>query len=144
LPRKGPFRVKSNPFKTYREPTADFKAIAYQRARAQYMNPTPAEIAFAEILRDWGYVEHRDYELQYVMFYPGNYAIFDCFFVHRKLVWELDGSNHGEAGQQNHDIGRDAYFSSQGIRTIRISNATVLRNAKACRSIVLAELEITV
>lgn len=140
LPRKGPFRVKDNPFKTYRAPNPDIVAIAQARRQERLQNATVAEDRFQEILQSMGFLEWQDYERESVMFYPGSFCLFDYFFKKSKIVFELDGSAHDDRGQHAHDEGRDLYFARQGIRTVRIRNKIVMGNDKLCRTIIAAEL----
>lgn len=143
LPRKGPFRTQWNAFKAYRPPRPDFKAKALQR-RLELLaeaRDNPAEEAFNTLLVDMGYVEDKDYVRQDLVFYPGGYAYPDFHFRSRKVFFECDGLTHAEPGQARHDGGRDRYFLGVGIRTVRISNRTVLSHPDVARAIVLAELE---
>lgn len=140
LPRRGPFRAKENPLKQYREPRGDIRAIAEARRCERLIHATPSEERFQEILRDMGFVEWTDYEREHIHFYPGSFCLFDYYFLHQKIAVELDGSAHDDAGQHNHDIGRDEYFARNGIRTVRIRNRIVLGNPNLCRSIIMAEL----
>jgi len=48
---------------------------------------------------------------------------FVCFDA--RLIIEVDGSQHAESKR---DLKRDAYFQSQGFRTIRFWNDDILRN----------------
>jgi very-short-patch-repair endonuclease len=141
LPRKGPFRVKSNPLKQYRSPRPDYEAKARARAAEQRLNAPAAETAFNETLRNLGFVENVDYKWQDLLFYPGGYAIIDFPFWRQKVLFEVDGSSHDEPGQRNHDIGRDAYCRAQGFKVVRIKNRMALHDHNLCREIILAELK---
>jgi very-short-patch-repair endonuclease len=141
LAARGPFRVKDNPTKVYRQPSEGFRASAYRRRAERLAHATAGENCFQQILRNMGYVENVDYERESVCFYPGSYEIFDYFFKGRRVAFEIDGSAHNERGQHNHDLGRDEYFARQGIKTVRVTNRIVLGKPDLCRDIILAELK---
>jgi hypothetical protein len=62
----------------------------------------------------------------------------DFYLPSRKVVFEVDGSTHGS--QLGYDAECDAFLKATGIRTVRISNATVMRNPRAAMTIMKAEL----
>jgi very-short-patch-repair endonuclease len=141
LPRKGPFRVKANPLKAYRPPRPDFLARAEacraeQRAKAEQ---NIYEVTFKGYIDQLGFREGADYVWQDLLIYPGGYMIPDFHFRSRRIIFEIDGRSHAEAGQFRHDMGRDAYCRSIGIRVVRISNTVVRYKPNLCRAIVLAE-----
>jgi len=51
----------------------------------------------------------------------GNYIV-DFYCPDRKLVIELDGSQHYEPSAEEYDTDRDAYFESLGLRVLRFGN----------------------
>ena len=54
----------------------------------------------------------------------GHYVVdFVCFA--RKIIIEVDGGQHASRA---HDIERDAWFATQGFRTLRFWNNDVLKN----------------
>jgi very-short-patch-repair endonuclease len=59
---------------------------------------------------------------------------FVCFDA--RLVIKVDGSQHAESKR---DLERDAYFQSQGFRTIRFWNDDILRNLDAVCLTILRE-----
>jgi very-short-patch-repair endonuclease len=140
IPRRGPFRPKDNPLKTYRAPSPHMKAVALQRRAEHLESPTPAEKAFACILRDMGYIESIHFERESIAYYPASFVLFDFYFRAHRVAWEIDGSAHDDRGQHAHDEGRDRYFRMQGIRTIRVRNRVVLTRPDIVRSLILAEL----
>lgn len=144
LPRKGPFRVKSNPLKVYRPPRPDFleRARQHREEQLEKAKKNPYECAFNGCLRDLGFLEGegKDYVWQDLMMYPGGYAIPDFHFRKLRHIFEVDGKNHNDPDQFRHDVGRDAYCRSQGIKVTRITNQIALHRPDLCRSIVLAEL----
>ena len=70
----------------------------------------------------------------------GNY-IADFYCHEKRLVIELDGSQHYEGPGRQADRERDAYFCGQGLTVLRYSNADVnLRFRDVCED-VLAHLK---
>ena len=71
----------------------------------------------------------------------GNYIV-DFYIAERKIVIELDGSQHYEPEEQEYDARRTAYLSSVGIQVLRFSNSDVLYNlCGVCQAIDLAVAE---
>ena len=67
----------------------------------------------------------------------GNY-IADFYCHSRKLVIELDGSQHFESEGLESDARRDAYLREQGLTVLRYSNADVnQRFSSVCEDILL-------
>lgn len=54
----------------------------------------------------------------------GDYIV-DFYIASRKIVIELDGSQHYEAEYQEKDKQRDAYLESIGCQVLRYSNADI-------------------
>jgi very-short-patch-repair endonuclease len=51
------------------------------------------------------------------------------FAIHgAKLIIEVDGARHDLDENQLHDALRDAWFTSQGYRTLRIRNSAILND----------------
>ena len=60
---------------------------------------------------------------QYVI---GNYIV--DFYCHKaKLVVELDGSQHCDGKELEHDLERTEYLQAQGLYVLRFSNLDVMR-----------------
>lgn len=57
----------------------------------------------------------------------GNYIV-DFYIAEAKLVIELDGTQHFEAGGQQADAVRDEYLRSLGLMVLRYANSDVNRN----------------
>ena len=57
----------------------------------------------------------------------GRYIV-DFYCASRKLVIELDGSQHYEPEEQQRDAERDQYLSGLGLKVLRFSNLDVDRN----------------
>lgn len=65
----------------------------------------------------------------------GNYIV-DFYIASRKIVIELDGSQHYERAYQEKDAQRDAYLESIGCKVLRYSNADVnFRFREVCEDI---------
>ena len=58
----------------------------------------------------------------------------------RKLIVEVDGSQHSEGKQLLHDVQRDAHFRDKGYRIVRLWNGDINRDADAAAETVLAVL----
>lgn len=56
----------------------------------------------------------------------GQYIV-DFYIAERKLVIELDGSQHYESAGKAADAERDAYFNALGLTVLRYSNADIDR-----------------
>jgi very-short-patch-repair endonuclease len=68
----------------------------------------------------------------------GSYIV-DFVCVERKLVVELDGSQH--ADQREYDEQRDAFLRAKGFCVVRIWNMELLENPEGVLDMVLAALE---
>ncbi len=90
------------------------------RARAMRREPTVAEKRMWRLLRSHrlgGFKFRRQEQL-------GPYIVdFVCF--ERKLIVELDGSQHAKS---RYDAQRDAWFASRGFTVVRFWNNEVLTN----------------
>ena len=54
----------------------------------------------------------------------GKYTV-DFVCLERRLIVELDGGQHGEAGQMEHDRERDQWLKGDGFRVLRFWNHQV-------------------
>lgn len=60
------------------------------------------------------------------------------FAIHRaKLIIEVDGEHHQAMAQKALDKKRDAWFASQGYRTLRFSTGDLISNMDGCVAAVL-------
>ncbi len=64
----------------------------------------------------------------------------DFYCVSKKLAVELDGDVHGVPGQENHDVVRDAYLESKGIRVLRFWNVEIHDNLEGVLDLIYAAL----
>ena len=95
---------------------------------------TDAEKKFWWMVRDrrlGGYKFKRQYPI-------GRY-IADFVCIERKLVVELDGSQHAE--QKDYDAERESFFASQGFRIVRFWNPEFLKNQDGVAYQLLALLD---
>ena len=68
----------------------------------------------------------------------GKYIV-DFYCAEARLVIELDGSQHYEESNMNHDAERTAYLAQFGIRVLRVPNNEVMQNfSGVCEFIDLA------
>ena len=70
----------------------------------------------------------------------GVYAL-DFFCEEASLCIELDGGQHGFPGQQKHDLERETFLQSLGIKTLRIWNSRLRRDAQSIRDTIFNELQ---
>ena len=93
----------------------------YERARQLRKELTPAE------LKLWAYL--RGNKLNGVSFRRqhaiGNYIV-DFVSIKKKLIIELDGSQHIE--QEEYDLARTTYLESLGYKVVRFWNDDVINN----------------
>ena len=60
----------------------------------------------------------------------GDYIV-DFYCAKKKVVIELDGSQHYEKEGHNKDIERDAFLNNKGIKVLRYSNYDINKNFSA-------------
>ena len=70
----------------------------------------------------------------------GNYIV-DFYCASKKIVIELDGSQHYEADGINNDTRRDEYLNSIGIKVLRYSNYDINTNFIAVCEDILKNME---
>ena len=106
----------------------------YRRAKELRKNPTPAEEKLWTHLRAhrMGEVHFRN---QHVI---GNYIVDFCA-PRKKLVIELDGSQHLE--QAEYDNERTAFLKSRGYRVLRFWNHEVMNNLDAVLTVIWSVLQ---
>jgi very-short-patch-repair endonuclease len=71
--------------------------------------------------------------------FKGYYLDFVCF--NRHLVVELDGAQHLESVQAEHDAVRDRVLTRAGFLTLRFRNAEVMNNVDGVVQRIVAALE---
>jgi very-short-patch-repair endonuclease len=70
----------------------------------------------------------------------GIYSL-DFFCEAAELNIELDGGHHGFPDQKKHDLEREKYLQSRGIKTLRFWNSQLRRNAQGVRDMIFNELQ---
>ena len=70
----------------------------------------------------------------------GSYIV-DFYIASKKLVIELDGSQHYEDSGKNYDERRDAYLKSLGLTVLRYANSDVDYNFRGVCEDILQHLE---
>ena len=70
--------------------------------------------------------------------------IADFYCAQKKIVIELDGSQHYEDEGRTKDIERDDYFRENGIKVLRYSNLDVNRNFEGVCQDILNNLKIDI
>ncbi len=94
------------------------KSKTYERARALRKELTPAERKLWSVLRG-NKLKGVSFRRQHAI---GNYIV-DFISIKKKLIVELDGSQHLE--QTEYDEERTRYLESQGYRVVRFWNNQV-------------------
>ncbi len=98
---------------------------------------TEAEMVLWQKLRGKGFMGCKFYR-QYGI---GEYIV-DFYCPQRKLVIEIDGSQHSFGEGREYDESREEYMSSLTIKTIRFSNLDVLQNVEGVLTEIAKELEL--
>ncbi|MBI5297909.1 MAG: endonuclease domain-containing protein [Chloroflexi bacterium] len=97
-------------------------------------NPTPAEIKLWSRLR-----AHRLGGVHFREQHPiGNYIVDFCA-PRRKLVIELDGSQHLE--QKEYDAARTEFLQSRGYRVLRFWNDAVMNDIETVLGVIREDLQ---
>lgn len=132
LARKSKFHAQDNKTKIYKARHTPQQVLAYaERCRQlRIESPTEAETSMQCIL---GAIERTwacKFEREKIFFYANGTKFIIIDFVitgknARPLAIELDGNSHNS--QLRYDKGRDKYLESQGFRTIRFDNRTILK-----------------
>jgi hypothetical protein len=140
IARKAHLKTCSNSTKQYREvPRWKLERWAREKRATQIdengLPIWPAERAFYALLCQ--IIPPSAIRIQEPFYTPQTFILRDFFVPLAKVVFEIDGSTH--SGQIGYDAECDAWLASQGVRTSRISNATVLRNPHAAITILKAE-----
>jgi very-short-patch-repair endonuclease len=73
--------------------------------------------------------------------HPVGIYYLDFFCEKAELNIELDGSRHGFADQRNHDLEREKFLQSPGIKTLRFWNSNLRRQAQCGRNTIFHELQ---
>ena len=71
---------------------------------------------------------------------PVDPYVLDFYCAKAGLVIEVDGEAHDRADRPERDARRDAWLAEQGVTTLRIPAADILRDLDAVMRLILAEL----
>jgi len=107
-----------------------------ERARELRQVETWAEKLMWRWLRDRrfsGYKFRRQHPL-------GDFYL-DFFCEEAELNIELDGGQHGFPDQRKHDLEREKYLVSRGIKTLRFWNSHLRRNPQSIRDTIFEALQ---
>jgi cyclase len=79
--------------------------------------------------------------LQFRRQHPIGIYSLDFFCEEAELNVELDGSPHGFPDQRKHDLEREKFLQSRGIKTLRFLNSHLRCNAQSIRDTIFEELQ---
>lgn len=97
--------------------------MSTNRARELRANMTPMEVRLWKRLKQ---MRAEGFHFRRQAPFRGYYLDFVCFS--RRVVVELDGSQHGDGPQEAHDAVRDAVLRRQGFQVSRFWNWQVREN----------------
>ena len=101
----------------------------FGRAKALSRNLTPAEEKL------WGHLRaHRTGDVHFRKQHAIGHYIVDFCAPRRKLIIELDGSQHLE--QEDYDKERTVFLESKGYRVLRFWNNEVMNNIEAVLGVI--------
>jgi HrpA-like RNA helicase len=107
-----------------------------QRTRDLRKNATDAETLMWQLLR-----RNQLLEMGFRRQHPlGNYVL-DFYCHEAKLVVELDGGQHNEAGQLGHDEKRGVFLQQQGLTVLRFWNNEAMENTEGVLQTIYEWLE---
>ena len=92
-------------------------------AREHRKQPTPAEVALWDILRD-----RRSLGLKFRRQHAIGPYIVDFYCPAERLIIELDGSAHDSERAAGYDQSRERYLRGIGLTVIRLENRHVIEN----------------
>jgi very-short-patch-repair endonuclease len=116
-----------------KRPTWRVTLKARNRARALRTNSTKAEQIIWRAVR-----AHRLLGAGFRRQTPIGPYIVDFVSHSAKLVIELDGGQHYEAGHEARDARRDNFLRSRGFRVLRFSNYEVMTNLEGVWTVIAA------
>ena len=73
--------------------------------------------------------------------HPIDKYVLDFFCEEAELNIELDGSQHGFPDQRKHDLKREAFLQTRGIKTLRFWNSQLRREGQSIRDTIFYELQ---
>lgn len=115
-------------------PSSPSKGMLRDRARGMRKQPSRAERAVWEIVRDnrLGFKFRRRR--------PIDRYIADFACMEAKLIAEVDSSSHDVADQIEYDAERTSRLNALGWRVVRLRDALVLSDASAAAALILEAL----
>ena len=102
-----------------KSPDAQMRYRARINARKMRKTPTPAEDAL------WQKLRRHQLGAQFRRQHSMDRYIVDFYCAEAQLVIEIDGSAHDEP---NHDVERQEFLETLGLRVLRFRNADILDN----------------
>ncbi len=113
-------------------------------------NYDPKLIARAKTLRKEMTKEERKLWYTFLKYLPYKFVrqkvlgryIADFYCAEKKLVIELDGSQHYSDEQEKYDAERTEFMESQGIQVIRFSNHEIATEYRHVKEVVLYHLDL--
>jgi very-short-patch-repair endonuclease len=96
-------------------------------------NSTEAEHRLWQLLRAHRFEAHKFRRQVPIDFYIADFVCFS-----RRVIIELDGSQHAESES---DAKRDAFLEAQGFRVVRIWNNDLFTNEEGVAQLILAALK---
>ncbi len=115
-------------------PSSPTKGMLRDRARGMRKQPSQAERAIWEIVRDnrLGFKFRRQL--------PISSYIADFACMEAKLIIEIDGASHDVADQVEYDAERTRILNALGWRVLRIRDALVLSDMSAAAALIVEAL----
>jgi very-short-patch-repair endonuclease len=109
-----------------------YKSSIKQLARSNRSNPTEAERKL------WCEIRDKLSKFKFRKQFPiDNKHIVDFICLERRLIIEVDGSQHSESKE---DIERTKYLDKQVFKVIRFWNSEVLNNISVCLEVIYEKL----
>jgi very-short-patch-repair endonuclease len=99
-----------------------FFVVSVHQARTLRKNMSPTEI------RLWRELRLNPGGFKFRRQHPYGEVIFDFFCLSAAVAVEVDGLAHDFAERARHDLRRDGWTASQGVKTLRIPADDVRRN----------------
>jgi HrpA-like RNA helicase len=131
--------IGSSPQETTQKETTKYLPLSpqlKQRARDLRKNATDAETLLWQLLR-----RNQILQMCFRRQHPLGSYVLDFYCHEAKLVVELDGGQHNEAGQRGQDEKRTAHLQQQGLTVLRFWNNEVFENTEGVLQTIYEWLE---
>lgn len=113
------------------KPDEGFKELIKERAKSLRNKLTKPE----DVL--WYYLRNRRFiDLKFKRQVPMKKYIIDFVCFEKKLIIELDGSQHFEEKAVKYDKKRDDFFKNQGFRVLRFYNSEIFNNLEGVLEVI--------